>query len=86
MPKVLTNIPKAILTGQAVDMQGIASVYPTGTVPEFIGMQFTPDPTPTPEPTTWGLCGVGGALTLLLRLRRAQGLQAMTKVPRIKGI
>jgi len=61
---------KAILTGQAGDMQGIAALYPTGTVPEFIGMQFTPDPTPTPEPTTWGLCGVGGALTLLLRLRR----------------
>jgi hypothetical protein len=56
---------QAIITGQPVDMLGIADVYSSSS-PEFLGMQIVP----TPEPTTLALCGVASVLGLVYRRRK----------------
>jgi len=54
-----------------VDVIGFDSVFTTGTssTAEFTPIAFIP-PLIVPEPTTMGLCGAGGLVALLFRLRR----------------
>ncbi len=48
-----------------VDIEGIASVFPTGSVPEFLPINITP----APEPASIALAAAGG-IAVLMSLRR----------------